>query len=479
VVKKILDWLFAKCSGSGCRVFDSTRCILWLSASPHRFNRHSKSHQNLESLHYVILMPKAFNSIYRFRRASTSGKTTMRIIKRISVCKSGPKLPLSSYHAKYFASHKAGRHFDAVVIGAGPGGLTCASNLLDQGLSKICIFDPAFNAGRINEKYREVPSNTKAGLFAQWATGTKAFSEIIERAPKGNAFEKLKSFDQDKTCQLADAVDVAKLLSDGLREDPRVTSVISTVNHLAKEKDVWSLPQGDISADRVVLATGSHPRPNHMFDSYSHVAPLDLDTALAPSVLRKSVPTGSKVGVVGSSHSAILALKNLFDLGDVSIVNFYRSPLLYAIYKDGWILYDNTGLKGMAADWAREMLEGENLPPNIRRVNLKEDARSEKQIYDAELKDCTHIVSAIGYDVNALPRIEIDGGDAQPVYDPLSGKFYVGKGKHEYLKGLYGAGIAFPERVTDPEGNVESAVGWFKFMKFVKKVSPQWLEEGA
>jgi thioredoxin reductase len=401
----------------------------------------------------------------------------MRIPRRTSLCNTGAKLLSHSCHGRYISSYKTNKHFDAIVIGAGPGGLTCASNLLDQGVSKLCIFDPAFNAGRISEKYLEVPSNTKAGLFAQWATGTNTFSAIIERAPSGNAFEKLKTLDQDKTCRLADAIDVARLLSDGLRSDPRVASITSSVNHIAKQRDIWTLPTEEISADRVVLAPGSHPRPNPMVDEYPHVTALDLDTALAPSILRKSVPAGSKVGVIGSSHSAILALKNLFELGNVSIVNFYRSPLLYAIYKDGWILYDNTGLKGEAADWAKNVLDAKHLPPNLSRINLKESTRTEKQIYDAGLKDCTHIVSAIGYDVNELPRFEVDGRRAEPDFDPETGKFYVSRGNHQYLRGLYGAGIAFPERVTDPSGNVESAVGWFKFMKFVKRVSPQWLEE--
>lgn len=403
----------------------------------------------------------------------------MRILRRASTFDRSLNLLSTSHCTRYLATYVNDKHFDALIIGAGPAGLTCASNVLDQGASKICIFDPVFNAGRINEKYREVPSNTKAGLFVQWATGTDAFSEIIDRAPRGNAFEKLKSFNPSETCQLSDAIDVAKLLSDGLRNDPRVTSITGTVNHLAKQKDVWKPLQGAITADRVVMAPGSHPRPNPMFDQYPHITPLHLDTALAPSTLRKVVPAGSKIGVIGSSHSAVLALKNLFDLGNVSIVNFYRSPLLYAIYKEGWILYDNTGLKGTAANWAKEVLEAEHLPPNLRRVNLNEDARSEKEIYNAELKDCTHIVSAIGYDKNELPKIEVDGREAKPDFDPLTGKFHIRRGSHEYLKGLYGAGIAFPESVTDPAGNVESAVGWFKFMRFVKRVSPQWLEERA
>ena len=377
--------------------------------------------------------------------------------------------------SRSLATVQSSKLYDAVVVGAGPGGLTCVSNLLDQGLSKICMVDPAFNAGRINEKYREVPSNTKTGMFAKWATGTDTFSEIIDHSPKGNAFEKLKSFDQDKGCQLGDAIDVAKLLSDGLRRDSRVTTVTSRIHDLTKERDVWSLPEHDIKADRVVLAHGSHPRANPMVEHFPHVKPVDLDTSLSPTALRKAVPAGSKVGVIGSSHSAVLALKNLHDLGNVSIVNFYRSPLLYAIYKDTWTLYDNTGLKGIAADWAKEVLASEHLPPTLRRVNLKEDGRSEKEIYDAELKDCTHLVSAIGYQMNELPRIEVDRKTVQPDFDPLTGKFHQKHGDQDYLPGIYGAGIAYPERVTDPEGNVESAVGWFKFMKFVKRVAPQWV----
>ena len=36
----------------------------------------------------------------------------------------------------------------------------------------------------------------------------------------------------------------------------------------------------------------------------------------------------------------------------------------------------------------------------------------------------------------------------------------------EKIAGLFGADIAFPERVVDPEGNVEYAVGLWTFVKF-------------
>ena len=366
--------------------------------------------------------------------------------------------------------------YDAVVIGAGPGGLTCASNLLDQGLSKICMVDPSFTAGRINEKYREVPSNTKVGMFAQWATGTNTFLSIIESSPRPNPYERLLSFDQDKGCILGDAIDVAKMLSDGLRRDPRVDSVLGRIGLISKDRNMWDLPEHNIKAKRVVLAQGSHPKPHDLANRYPHLTPLDLDICLKPSALQFAVRPGSKVGVVGSSHSAVLAMKNLYEHDKVSVVNFYRSPLLYAIYKDGWILYDNTGLKGIAADWARQVLAAEDLPRRLRRVNLKADGRPEEEIYNVELKGCTHLVSAIGYEMNSMPQIQVDRREVEPAFDPLTGKFFSAKGEQEYLGGLFGSGIAYPERVTDRVGNVENAVGWFKFMKFVKRVVPDWLE---
>lgn len=373
------------------------------------------------------------------------------------------------------------KRYDAVVIGAGPGGLTCVSNLLDQGLQKICMIDPTFTAGRINEKYREVPSNTKTLMFEKWATGTKAFEEIVKSAPKPNAYQTLLSFDQDQGCELGSAVDVAQLLSDGLRKDSRIDSVPTLVKTITKlDNDKWTIPELDLVADRIVLAVGSHPKKHNLADNYPHITPLDLDTCLKPSELQKAVPAGSKVGVVGASHSAILAIKNLYDLGNVSVVNFHRSALLYAIYKEGWILYDNTGLKGMAANWAREVLAAPELPKSLRRVDLKSDdnkGKSETEIYDVELKDVTHLCLAIGYEINELPVIKVKGVTVTPDFDPLTGRFFNAKGSQEYLGGLYGAGIAYPERVTDPAGNVESAVGWFKFMKYLKRVAPEWVHK--
>jgi hypothetical protein len=189
-------------------------------------------------------------------------------------------------------------------------------------------------------------------------------------------------------------------------------------------------------------------------------------------VLVKQLPRNAVVGVVGASHSAVLAMKNVYEArDDVRIVNLYRGELLFAEYMDGWILYDNTGLKGVAADWARDVLQRKD-DPRIKRVKLVQDSKTEKEIYNEELSRCTHLAAAVGFDRNPTPAIEVGGRrvDTDMVFDGLSGRF---KG----VPSVYGIGIAYPEIVTDPKGNVESAVGWMKFMRFGRRVAADWAAE--
>lgn len=227
---------------------------------------------------------------------------------------------------------------------------------------------------------------------------------------------------------------------------------------------------------------------------------LDLDVALAPSVLAQKLDaaTPATVAVVGASHSAILVLMNLYNLAATShphlrVKWFTRhKSLRYAEYKDGWILYDNTGLKGQAAQWARENLEEETSATSpvskvIAKLWTSPDEAKEDAVYHAELPSCTHVVQAVGYQRDPLPQLyAMEHPGATPdiltiEHDSLTGRIF-GKTSssspdqgRRYLPGLFGAGIAFPERVTDPAGNVEYSVGFWKFMKFCRKVVPQWV----
>lgn len=236
-----------------------------------------------------------------------------------------------------------------------------------------------------------------------------------------------------------------------------------------------------IDASRLVLCTGSAPIDGPL--PGSHLTSIHLDTALSPTLLAKTLPTDTpaQVGVIGASHSAILVLRNLSNLAtsthpQLRIKWFTRHPLRYAEERDGWILRDNTGLKGEVAVWARSNLEPEALAcshVSTHLVKVTTSHADETETYERELADCSHVCQAIGYKANPLPELRVEGSGVTPQFDHATGGFG-NKETGERIPGLYGAGIAFPERVIDPEGNVEHAVGLFKFMNFMKRVVPGW-----
>ncbi|KAI3327819.1 hypothetical protein HD806DRAFT_484026 [Xylariaceae sp. AK1471] len=401
----------------------------------------------------------------------------------------------------------------AVVVGAGPGGITVVGNLLEHGAElqtdqrKLVWVDPYFQGGRVNARYREVPSNTKANLFAQFANEVSPFKAIVETTPKPNALTALQELPQEQGCRLSYAADMCLMLTNGLAKHPEVqlqqAKVTSAI--LDEQTNIWKVALDNgrhVTTSKIALCTGSGPvsktLPAIEKIHQQSLIPVDLDVALTPSILTKTFDPAAKttVAVVGASHSAILVLMNLVNLAGSSHPNlrikwFTRNQQLrYAEYMDGWILRDNTGLKGQAAEWAHQNLDDEAFPnsPVSKIITKVWTAGKEEEAYKAELPGCTHIIQAVGYARNPLPRFEVigkDGGAAKPLhveYDHLTGRFYRSEGskaerERNYIPGLFGAGIAFPERVTDPRGNVEHAVGFWKFMKFVKRVVPDWVNK--
>ncbi|KAI1438917.1 hypothetical protein GGR50DRAFT_209985 [Xylaria sp. CBS 124048] len=401
----------------------------------------------------------------------------------------------------------------AVVVGAGPGGITVVGNLLEHTAQleklqsapfkpSLVWVDPHFKGGRVNGRYREVPSNTKVNLFLQFATAVSAFRHIAKTTPEPNALTALKQLPQDQGCSLSHAADMCMMLTAGLAKHRKVSMypaklAIATLNEANRTWTVELDTNQIFTTSMLVLCTGSSPISKTL-PAIESLHPqglksVDLDTALTPSVLAKTFDPAANtiVAVVGASHSAILVLMNLVQLAGSSHPNlrvkwFTRHPLRYAEYMDGWILRDNTGLKGQAADWARNNLDAPSAFVDKVITKIWTQGKEEES-YKAELPGCTHIVQAVGYVRDPLPQFEViakENGTPAPLdveYDDLNGRFYRSgqsaspKQAREYVPGLFGAGIAFPERVTDPYGNVEHAVGFWKFMKYMKRVVPEWV----
>lgn len=349
----------------------------------------------------------------------------------------------------------ASDHYKVAVVGAGPAGLAVLSALLDSGKSSILWIDPHFNAGRLSS-YTEVPSNTKVKLFQQYVTTSPSLSRYSKPA-----LAPFNDQDPDRGCPLDLAVKMIETLTDSIRQHDtqRVRASQALVKELRFFDGKWHLDTGE-TMDQVYLATGAKPA-KYEFEHDGGVTEVDLDLALKPSLLPDLVSESDIVGVVGSSHSAMLALRNLVETKarPKKIINFYRSPLLYAQYMDDWILYDNTGLKGEVAEWAKKEVDTGNLEKEgiVTRICVKDAS------LDAQMKlwqGCTKLIQAVGFNRNALPKIVVNGEELVDVeYDPLTAKI---------AEGLFGYGIAFPERTTDPYGNRELAVGLWKFMKYAR-----------
>jgi len=230
------------------------------------------------------------------------------------------------------------------------------------------------------------------------------------------------------------------------------------------------------------LCTGSSPTTLPL--PVTTVKDVSLDIALNPPLLTTILPsnTPSLVAVIGASHSAILVLRNLCNLAgsthsDLRIKWFTRHPLRYAEERDGWIFRDNTGLKGEVAVWAKANLEENKLPSSpVAKYLQKVATTAERETTDylTHLQACTHVVQAIGYYRNEIPELKVNGSPIRGLqHNAETGGFVDAQGA--VIRGLYGAGIAWPERTVDPEGNVEYAVGLAKFMRFLKCVVPSWI----
>ena len=415
--------------------------------------------------------------------------------------------------------------YDAVVVGAGPAGITCIGNMLEKQLSNILWVDDSFNGGRINRMYREVPSNTKVKLFTEFATDLAPFRRIVNGAPSRSRWDEpsasdsadgngikdklqhLRQLDPDKGCELSHAADMCLTLTEGLKntsgivaQEGRVVEAALNENPSSHPSQRWtvrlktssSTGTSTVQSRRLIFCTGASPNNDPLPIHIPNIQSLDLDTALSPSrVAQALAPLGpTTIAVIGASHSAILVLMNLYKLAasskpDLRVRWLTRHPLRYAVEMDGWILRDNTGLKGEAAKFAEQNLEPEALARSdvgryITRVDYEKG--DEEGTFEETLPGCNFYVQAIGYNADPLPTLKTSRGkEITPYFDHQKGSFnYVREsddgtiGDLVKVPGMYGAGIAWPERVVDPHGNVEMAVGFKKFMKFVRRVSPSW-----
>jgi cation diffusion facilitator CzcD-associated flavoprotein CzcO len=338
------------------------------------------------------------------------------------------------------------------VIGAGPAGIAAVGRLLDHGVApeEIAWIDPAFAVGDLGQKWRSVSSNTIAGTFLSFLNGSAAF-RFAEAPPTP-----LLEVDPEETCALALVAEPLAWVTHQLRD--RVDTFETTATSLSLARRQWCIEteQHELFSKNVVLAVGAVPKKL----DYPELDEIAVEVALDAEKLAQEPLEGATVAVFGSSHSSMIALPHLLRHPVKKVINFYRGTLKYAVYLDDWILFDDTGLKGRAAQWARENIDGV-LPERLERCWVKGPEFKEK------LTQCDRVVYTVGFERRTLPET------------PQWGQLDYNKQNGIIAPGLFGLGIAFPEYAEDPFGYGQLRVGLKKFMDYLDAVLPLWLRYGT
>ena len=276
--------------------------------------------------------------------------------------------------------------YDWAVVGAGPAGIAAVGKLIDAGVlaDKILWIDPQFSVGDLGQFWSQVSSNTTVLRFLDFLASSTAFAY-----DRTQSDFRLNQLPLEKTCRLSDVVEPLQGVTEELRK--RVVSVCGAVQKLSLTNRLWHLKTDfDIfQASNVILATGAEPlqlndSQQELVNSLNRsIVPLEI--ALDPEKFSQIVNKKQTYAVFGSSHSAMIVLRYLVELGVDKVINFYRSPCRYAIDQGDWILFDNTGLKGDTANWARESIDGV-LPANLVRY-----VSHEKNLA-RYLPECQHVI---------------------------------------------------------------------------------------
>jgi hypothetical protein len=339
--------------------------------------------------------------------------------------------------------------YDWTVVGGGATGIGIVGLLLDNGVNprKLLWVDPEFKVGDLGTKWGNVWSNTKGVRFNEFLNGSPSFG--YGNIKTDFAF---RGVGQDDTCLIKTFTEPLQAITTNLRE--KVVTMESGVMSLRFGESSWNvdLKHGEITSRSVAMALGSVAK---VLDYKKPI--IELETALDMEKIQKSVKRDEVIGVFGSSHTAAALMHNFVESG-YQVINFYRSPLRDAQQMDGWIKYDNIGLKGKYAEWAKVNLSGERCPENLLRVesNANNIARY--------LPECSKVVYGIGF----VPRTVPIEGVKVTGYDEKTGLI---------APGLYGCGISHPPRLRYPDGSEEYGIGVAKVMKQLRQEVPDWIAE--
>ncbi len=373
-----------------------------------------------------------------------------------------------------------------LVVGAGPAAICAVAKIYGTNNTtgkNILWIDPEFKVGEFGTNLSagsSVPGNTTVEAYEKVNEGIYAMIPVCRPNEEEKKKFAITHLDAKTTCSLRVASEPLQHITNKLRN--LVHSINGRVNAINETREGIEVKIGSgedaitVLAKRVILAVGAEAKGMELLGD--HIIPIHPNTAFIQSELNDYLDENreiKRVCVVGSSHSAALAVMHLLKEGMIvnQLMNKdyrYATP---AVTGDGtrYTQYDNTGLKGEVAAFTKKLMADYPLSTGEYHPRFTIYKSNEPQsLLSTALSDCSNIVYGIGYKPKS--SLEINGKPLSEFgYDSKSSQMSDACGKP--LEGIFGIGVAYPPKVKAISGEEEFAVG---VSKFWPNVSPAVLE---
>ena len=336
--------------------------------------------------------------------------------------------------------------YDICVIGCGVSGTIILLKLLETvSPDKICVVDPAFDGGDLARNWSDIKTNTPWSLFLSSTDKLSVAKAAIDK--------RRNKYNPD---DITPVWELSKSLSSALipyLKEMDTNTCFAREAHYDSASGLWKITLDGCSltryAKKIIYAPGGIPKQVNLSKPQ-----IPLEVALDNSRLQRAIDPGQNILLFGLSHSGVLVVRNLLNLG-VNVSVIYRTATPFVFASDG--AYQ--GIKAEAANIARELIETPNEHLTLIKSN---DASAAIRAFNR----CDAIISAIGFSKNTSTCVfKIDGGviDASK-YDSQTGKI-------EAASNMWGFGLAYPSTTTY-EGKVYEDAGVSSFIDHAIEIVP-------
>lgn len=327
--------------------------------------------------------------------------------------------------------------YNYVIIGGGIAGIISLSVIYDRypDARILWIDNNNFTSGDLI-KYPLVPANTPYKVLVYF------IETIFKLLGFKRTISQVCDLTNDRIFKLECLSKELIIISNFIRKLKRVTLANDYINKVSYKDGNWIISGKYTTyiSEKVVLCNGS----THKKLSYN-TPQIPIETALNPIKLNLLDIQDKHIVVFGNSHSGILIIKNLYEMGCTNITNVVRGPIRIPYFnEDNVEIYQESGIRGSGLEWVSKNL----IPKN--KTHIKIIKFNELTTFSADL---------VIYSIGLKPR-EID-----IIYN--GGSFIRNPDFNEtglLARNLYGLGVAYPKFYILND-NIEYEVGMGGFLE--------------